>query len=146
MKTPKQSVLIVTTLLFSTSGLFGCQPDPLPPAHRAPVLLPILEGDLALGKTVYQRECSQCHQIGAGKNSEAPQLERIYGAKAATLADYQGRYSQALQKSGWTWDAATLDRYIADPEQVLTGSKMLSDPLPNPQERQAVIAYLSTLR
>ena len=68
----------------------------------------------------------------------------IYGAPAAELADYT--YSDGLKKSGWVWDAATLDPYIADAEKAMPNSKMLSDPMPDAQERADVIAYLSTLR
>lgn len=125
--------------------LAACQPA-TPPAQRAPVSLPVLSGDIERGKQVYARECSQCHQLSAGQNSKAPQLLRIYGAKAADLADYQGRYSQALTQSGWVWDAATLDRYLADAAAALPTGKMLSDPLPDAADRQAVIAYLSTIR
>jgi len=131
--------------LCSALLLTACQPAP-PAAERPIVQLPIVEGNHALGKQVYDQECAQCHHLSAGRNSKAPQLARIYGAPAATLADYQGRYSVALQQSGWVWDVATLDRYLADPEQALPDGKMLSDPLPNPIERQAVIAYLSTIR
>jgi len=125
--------------------LTACQPA-TPPAQRASVTLPVLSGDLERGKQVYARECSQCHQLSAGQNSKGPQLLRIYGAKAADLADYQSRYSQALKQSGWRWDAVTLDRYLADPAVALPNGKMLSDPLPAAADRQAVIAYLSTLR
>lgn len=144
----RQHITVLAALfVFSSSGLLlGCQPAALPAAQRPAVKLPILAGNHTLGKQVYERECGTCHQLGAGRNSKAPQLERIYGATAATLADYQGRYSSAIQKSGWTWDTATLDRYIAEPAQALPNGKMLSDPLPDRVERQAVIAYLSTLR
>jgi len=125
--------------------LAACQPVTLP-AQRAPVTLPVLAGDVAHGKQVYLRECSQCHQLSAGQNSKAPQLARVYGAKAAGLTDYQGRYSQALTQSGWVWDAPTLDRYLADAGVALPAGKMLSDPLPDAADRQALIAYLSTIR
>ena len=68
----------------------------------------------------------------------------IYGAKAAELDDYT--YSEGLKTSGWIWDAETLDPYIADAPNTMLDSKMLSDPMPDAQERADVIAYLSTLR
>lgn len=68
----------------------------------------------------------------------------IYGAPAAALADYT--YSEALEASGWVWDAQTLDPYIADVEQAMPESKMLADPMPDATERADLIAYLSTLR
>lgn len=137
---------IKVTVLLSSSLLLGCQPTTPPAAQRPLVTLPILAGDHTRGKQIYERECGKCHQLGAGRNSKAPQLERIYGATAATLADYQGRYSRAMQSSGWVWDETTLDHYLENPASALPDGKMLSDPLPDHMERQAVIAYLSTLR
>ena len=68
----------------------------------------------------------------------------IYGAPAANLEDYD--YGAALKSSGWLWDAETLDPYIADAQKAMPESKMLSDPMPDADERADVIAYLSTLR
>jgi len=134
----------VLLYLGALCGLSACQPDQ-PPATRAPVTLAVVEGDVGRGKQVYLDECVKCHQLALGKNAKGPQLLRIYGAKAAGLADYT-RYSAALKQSNWTWDAATLDRYLADPKQAMPNTKMLYDGLPAQADRQAVIAYLSTLR
>jgi cytochrome c len=125
-------------------GLTACQPKQ-PPAERSIVTLSTLVGDVSRGKQLYADECQQCHQLQLGKNNKGPQLLRIYGAKAATLADYT-RYSAALKNSQWTWDFSTLDRYLADPDHALPNTKMLYDGLNNSADRQAIIAYLSTLR
>ncbi len=131
--------------LLASGLLTGCS-QKLPPAQRPQVTLPVLAGNIAEGKQAFNADCSQCHQIISGHNSKGPQLDRIYGAPAAALADYQARYSDGLKKSHLIWDAATLDRYIARPKSVIPDTKMLSDDVNNPQERQAIIAYLSTLR
>lgn len=146
MRIHKPSSPALLLLLLSSTALLGCQPAQPPAAQRSAVTLPVLAGDIEFGKRVYERECSQCHQLSAGKNNKAPQLARIYGARAASLADYQSRYSSALTQSGWVWDAATLDRYLTDAALALPDGKMLSDPLPDTADRQAVIAYLSTIR
>lgn len=132
-------------LLCTALMLMACQPS-LPPDQRPVVALPVLAHDQAAGKLLYQNECSQCHQTTPGHNRKGPQLDRIYGAPAAALKDYQSRYSAALKQSGWHWDAATLDRYLAHPEHALPQGKMLYDGLSDPQQRQAIIGYLSTLR
>ena len=117
----------------------------MPPDHRAAVTLPLYtEGDADNGAIIYQDACGQCHQLNAGLNKKGPQLMNIYGAPAAELEDYT--YSDGLKKSGWVWDAQTLDPYIADAEKAMLDSKMLSNPMPDAQERADVIAYLSTLR
>ena len=117
----------------------------MPPDHRAAVTLPLYtEGDADNGAIIYQDACGQCHQLNAGLNKKGPQLMNIYGAPAAELEDYT--YSNGLKTSGWVWDAQTLDPYIADAEKAMLDSKMLSNPMPDAQERADVIAYLSTLR
>lgn len=131
--------LIAAILLLSACG------ERTPPDHRAPVTLPLYtEGDADNGAIIYQDACGQCHQLNAGLNKKGPQLMNIYGAKAAELDDYT--YSEGLKTSGWIWDAETLDPYIADAPKTMPDSKMLSDPMPDAQERADVIAYLSTLR
>jgi cytochrome c2 len=129
--------------------LLACTPTPsVAPAQRAPVTLSTadLTGQSTQGKAIFAEECEKCHQITQGKNSKGPQLSRIYGSPAAALTDYQDRYSKALKASQLQWNAATLDAYLADPEQSVAQGKMLYDGLTNPQQRQDVIAYLATLK
>ena len=45
--------------------------------------------------------------------------------------------------AGLVWDAATLDRYIADPESVVAGTSMSVPPLRDEQERADLLAYLA---
>lgn len=133
------SSIFAAVLLLSACG------EHTPPDHRAPVTLPLYtEGDADNGAIIYQDACGQCHQLNAGLNKKGPQLMNIYGAPAAELEDYT--YSDGLKTSGWVWDAQTLDPYIADAEKAMLDSKMLSNPMPDAQERADVIAYLSTLR
>ncbi|KRG32153.1 MULTISPECIES: cytochrome c family protein [unclassified Psychrobacter] len=133
------SSVFAAVLLLSACG------ESTPPDHRAAVTLPLYtEGDADSGAIIYQDACGQCHQLNAGLNKKGPQLMNIYGAPAAELEDYT--YSDGLKTSGWIWDAQTLDPYIADAEKAMLDSKMLSNPMPDAQERADVIAYLSTLR
>ena len=133
------SGIFAAVLLLTACG------ESIPPDHRAPVTLPLYtEGDADNGAIIYEDACGQCHQRNAGLNKKGPQLMNIYGAPAAELKDYT--YSDGLKASGWIWDAETLDPYIADAEKAMPNSKMLSDPMPDAQERADVIAYLSTLR
>ena len=132
------SGMLIAVLLVS-----ACEKTPAD--YRAPVTLPeYTQGNADQGAIIYGDACAQCHQLTPGLNKKGPQLMNIYGASAAELADYD--YSDALSSSGWVWDAETLDPYIADAEKAMPGSKMLSDPMPDANERADVIAYLSTLR
>lgn len=132
-----------SSILVALFVLSGCEHTP--PDSRAPVTLPpYTQGDADRGSLIYKDACSQCHQLNPGHNKKGPQLMNVYGAPAAILKDYD--YSEALRTSNWVWDAKTLDSYIADAPKALPNSKMLSDPMPDAQERADVIAYLSTLR
>lgn len=140
---PTYSPWGLTTLVVSMGVLSGCQPTP--PAQRPTVTVPIYtQGDATQGQKQYDKACGNCHKLQAGKNEKAPQLMRVYGAKAALLSDYA--YSDALKNANLTWSAQALDSYIADPKQAVAGTKMKSDPITDPQQRQNIIAYLSTLR
>jgi nitrite reductase (NO-forming) len=70
-----------------------------------------------------------------------PSLAGIFGKKAGSDATYS--YSPALKNSGLTWDAATLDRYLLDPQKTVPGNKMPFPGLKTQNDRKDVIAYLA---
>jgi len=75
----------------------------------------------------------------------SPSLYGVVGRKAGTERGYA--YSQSLKDSGVTWDAATLDKWIADPGAVIPGNDM-SPPysgIADASVRKQIIAYLKTL-
>lgn len=85
--------------------------------------------------------CKACHQIGPNaKNFVGPELNGVVGRKAGTVAGFN--YSTANKDSGITWDEATLTKYLADPQGVVHGTKMLFPGLKDPQKVKDVIAYL----
>ena len=55
-------------------------------------------------------------------------------------------YSHANVSSGLTWDPATLDRYLANPQEVVPGTRMSFPGLKDPKQRSDVIAYLESLQ
>lgn len=135
--------IALSGILIAMFSLTACERTP--PDYRDPVTLPVYNaGDADNGAIIYEEACSQCHQLSPGSNKKGPQLMNIYGAPAADLEDYE--YGTALTSSDWVWDAETLDPYIADAQKAMPESKMLSDPMPDADERADIIAYLSTLR
>ncbi|WP_019671694.1 c-type cytochrome [Psychrobacter lutiphocae] len=132
----------VVMAVIGATALTGCTPTP--PDHRAQVIAPVYDGgDSIQGKKLYADHCEQCHTLKPGSNKKGPQLIGIYMSPSAVLEDYN--YSEAMDQANWVWDAKTLDAYIADAEAALPDTRMLSDPMPNAQDRQDIIAYLSTL-
>jgi nitrite reductase (NO-forming) len=97
-------------------------------------------GDVEQGRQVY-RKCQVCHSLETGKNGLGPSLAGIFGKKAATVPNYT--YSEALRASNLTWDAATLDRYLQDPQKLVPGNKMPFPGMRTENERRDVIAYLA---
>lgn len=99
-----------------------------------------LTGDAAAGRQVF-RKCQACHSLDAGKNGLGPSLAGIVGEKAAAVPGYN--FSSAMKASNLTWDEATLDAYLADPQKVVPGNKMPFPGLKTERERSAVIAFLA---
>lgn len=87
--------------------------------------------------------CASCHPVSPSRHGAGPSLAGVWGAKAGSRPDYG--YSPALQRSGIVWDARTLDRWLQGPMQMVPGTRMVVG-LPNPEARQAVIAYLQQLQ
>jgi cytochrome c len=65
----------------------------------------------------------------------------VIGRKAGSLAGYA--YSDAMKNSSVSWDEATLDRFIENPEAVVSGNNMKPfSGIASADDRTAIIAYL----
>jgi cytochrome c len=93
------------------------------------------------GQDVFAKRCSGCHSLDNDK--EGPRLRGIYGKKAATLST-TFKYSEALKNSNVTWDAPSLDQWMAEPEKIVPNSDMFFR-VPRANERADVVAYLKSL-
>ena len=102
-------------------------------------------GDAGRGERAFQR-CYSCHSVDPNETAklQGPSLYRIMGRPAAAIPGFA--YSDAMRArgaAGLVWDAATLERYIADPESVVAGTNMSTPPLGDAHERADLIAYLA---
>jgi nitrite reductase (NO-forming) len=97
-------------------------------------------GDVAAGKLVF-RKCQACHSLEPGKNGLGPSLSGLIGKKAGSAANYN--FSPAMKGSNLTWDIATLNTYLSDPQKLVPGNKMPFPGLKTENERNAVIAYVA---
>jgi hypothetical protein len=65
---------------------------------------------------------------------QGPSLYRVMGRRAAAVPGFP--YSDSMKRrAGLVSDAATLERYIADPESIVAGTSMSTPPLRDEQER-----------
>ncbi len=71
-----------------------------------------------------------------------PRHAGVVGRRAGSVAGFA--YSDALVRSGLTWNAQSLDRWLADPEAVVPGQRM-GYRLADAQARADIVAYLATL-
>ncbi len=116
-------------------------PADAPPAAATPASDTV--GDAAAGEKTFA-VCKACHQIGPNAhNAVGPVLNGVVGRPAGTYPGYS--YSEANKNSGLTWDVATLQKYLAGPQKLVPGTKMIYPGFPNnPEKSNNVIAYLST--
>ncbi|MBV8615686.1 MAG: cytochrome c family protein [Acetobacteraceae bacterium] len=101
-------------------------------------------GDAAAGKAVFTQNCAICHSPDAGVNKIGPSLHGVVGRKAGSLSGFE--YSSAMKSFDKTWTPEELDTYLANPMQVVKGTKMIFPGLKSDTDRQNVIAYLDTLK
>ncbi len=96
--------------------------------------------DVARGETLYRQRCAVCHGA-AGAGGQGPTLAGVVGRKAGGASF---SYSPAMRSAGLAWDAATLDRFLAAPSELVPGTTM---PIgtPDAQERRALVTYLASL-
>ena|SRR5215469_5320331 len=92
------------------------------------------------GKAIFERRCTGCHALDA--DHEGPRLRGVVGRRAGTVQSFD--YSKALQGANFTWDAASLEKWLTDTNSLVPGNDM-SFRVPKPEERAAIIAYLKTL-
>jgi cytochrome c len=86
--------------------------------------------------------CRACHEIGPNaKVLVGPPLNGVVGRMAGTYPGFE--YSDANKKSGITWTPEELSKYLANPQAVVPGTKMIFPGLHDPKQAQDVIAYLS---
>lgn len=95
------------------------------------------QGNPVLGKTAFQKRCTGCHALDADR--EGPRLSGVYGRKAGSIAGFA--YSKGLRNSGITWTDATLEKWLSDPDMVISDNNM-SFSVPRAEERRDLIAFL----
>jgi cytochrome c len=104
---------------------------------------PALAADVEAGKVAFKK-CALCHTAEPGKNKIGPSLFGVVGRKPGSVDNFS--YSEAMKNFDHTWDAETLDTYLADPRTVVPGTKMIFPGIKDKTEREDVIAYLETLK
>jgi cytochrome c len=96
--------------------------------------------DPAAGQQIFKAQCGICHSVAAGVNGIGPTLFGVVGRSAGRVPGFQ--YTADHKKLGVTWDAATLDKYLANPRAMVPDTSMIYAGLKDDAD---LIAYLETL-
>ena len=89
------------------------------------------------GKELFEKRCTGCHSLDNDKMG--PRLRGVFGRAAANVPSFP--YSEALRKSGVTWDSSSLDKWLTDPDGFIPDSDMAFR-VTNKEERATIIEYL----
>ena len=93
----------------------------------------------------FNNACRTCHMAKEGDNRLGPNLYKVVGRKAGSLPDYN--YSSAMKEADFVWDEDKLDRFIANPDEVIPGNNMKPyGGLASRDERAKIIAFLAQSR
>lgn len=88
-------------------------------------------------------KCVACHSTQADRHGIGPSLAGLAGRKAASLHGFA--YSDALRNSGITWNPASLEAWLAAPQEAVPGMCMPFTGFSDPQKRKDVADYLLSL-
>jgi cytochrome c len=121
--------------LIAASGGIACllsSPSALPQAATEP----------ASEQQAFNNACRTCHLTREGDNRLGPNLHKVVGRKAGSLPNYN--YSSAMKEAEFVWDEAKLDRFIANPDEVVPGNNMKPyGGLTSKDDRAKIIAFLA---
>ena len=102
-----------------------------------------LAADPAAGEKIFKAQCGICHTVAAGENRIGPTLFGVVGRPAGSVPGFN--FTADHKKLGITWDAATLDKYLANPRAMVPDTSMVYAGLKDDTERADLVAYLETL-
>jgi len=93
------------------------------------------------GKGLFLANCGVCHTLDKKEpQRQGPVLAGVIGRKAGSVANFP--YSQGLKNAGWTWSPERIDKWIADPQALISDSYMMYKQ-PDPAIRAAIVDYLA---
>ena len=100
-----------------------------------------LAADAAHGKALFAA-CIACHS--ESPDALGPSLKGVMGRKAGALEDF--RYSSAMKRADFVWDAVSLRDYLHDPQAKVKGNRMPFSGYANVSDADDVVAYLLTYK
>ena len=103
----------------------------------------LASADVAAGEKDFGK-CKACHKLD-GTDGVGPHLNGVVGREVAAVAGFS--YSPAMvehKAEAPTWTPEALQEFLANPQGVVSGTKMSFAGLKDPQDRADIIAYLQS--
>ncbi len=96
------------------------------------------------GFELYLARCSNCHSNEAGKTLFAPTLFGLMGRPAGSVAGFP--YTQKITQLGFDWSTERLSSWLSYSSLDSPILRMRHLGVEDPAERDALVAYISTLK
>ena len=113
--------------------------------HAVIAFRPLARRRARIGTTGVQQCLPDLPHGKGGDNRLGPNLYKVVGRKAGSLPDYN--YSSAMKEADFVWDEDKLDRFIANPDEVIPGNNMKPyGGLASGGDRAKIIAFLAQSR
>lgn len=99
---------------------------------------------IAYGRELFEAWCSRCH--GSAKNDSpfAPPLNGLFGRKSASVEGFP--YSRQITSLELVWDAEALKAWLAGLATESPTTSVLHLGVQQEREREALAAYIATLK
>ena len=85
--------------------------------------------------------CWSCHDVTGADLKIGPPLQGLIGRPAGSVTGYP--YSPASRASSFIWTEAKLDAFLASPQSVIPGNRMIAPRITNPEQRADLVFFLS---
>jgi cytochrome c len=109
--------------------------------------LPALPQDLN-GRRLFEATCTPCHNFDEDATpdiyGQTLNLYGVIGRKAASIPNFD--YSGAMKATDRTWDARSVESFIAAPKEFVPSTRMELPGVPDPEVRRAIVDFLSTAK
>ena len=103
----------------------------------------VFAADSDTGEQLFNNNCRTCHSWKEGDNRLGPNLHGIIGRKSGAAEGFA--YSGSMKQANITWDEATLDKFISNPDSVVAGNNMKPfNGIADEQTRQKIIEFLKS--
>jgi len=101
----------------------------------------LVAADYQKGRTAFQQRCSACHTLAeGGSNLVGPNLWGLVGREAGAAPGFTS--SEALKAARFKWDVARVWEFLARPDELIPGNRMMiPEPVPE-TDRTALLSFL----